>query len=62
MASDMLARSMNTRETAEYLGMAEITLKRWRLVGEGPDYFRIGGRKIRYWKSAVDKWLHTKSE
>jgi len=53
---------MNTRETAEYLGMAEITLKRWRLVGEGPDYFRIGGRKIRYWKSAVDKWLHTKSE
>lgn len=57
MDSDMLKRSMNTVETAEYLGMAEITLKRWRGIGEGPDYFRVGLHKIRYWKVEVDKWL-----
>jgi len=62
MESELLQRSMTTKQTAEYLGMSEVTLKRWRGIGEGPDYFKLGRRKIRYDQEVVDKWLTSREE
>ncbi len=35
------------QETADYLGVSEKTLERWRWGGEGPAYVKAG-RRVRY--------------
>lgn len=44
------------RQLAEALGIAERTLKDWVRLGKIP-YTRIGGKAIRFKKSAVAAWL-----
>ena len=34
-------------EVAEYLNLSVSTIRRWRLIGKGPRWFRIGG-SVRY--------------
>jgi hypothetical protein len=41
---------------AEYIGDHPRTLANKRSRGEGPDYVKIG-RKVRYQKSALDRYL-----
>jgi predicted DNA-binding transcriptional regulator AlpA len=52
---------MNTLETtakvAERLRVTTRTLARWREVGCGPRYVRIGQHKIGYPADEVDRWL-----
>jgi len=43
-----LERALSTRQVAELLGAAEITLAQWRARGEGPRFFKIGKRHVRY--------------
>lgn len=47
----------DTNQLAEMLGMAPITLQRWRAEGTGPDWIRIGARAVRYPAEAVEQWL-----
>jgi hypothetical protein len=37
--------------------LAEVTLRRWRAQGIGPDYVLMGGRFPYYRKSALDRYL-----
>ena len=42
-------RRVPTHEASRILGVAIATLKKWRLVGKGPRFYRIGGgRAVRY--------------
>uniref|UniRef100_UPI003D0CA2F1 helix-turn-helix transcriptional regulator n=1 Tax=Methylocystis sp. TaxID=1911079 RepID=UPI003D0CA2F1 len=41
---------------AEYVGKSVPTLARWRALGDGPDYVKIG-RAIKYRKSARDRFI-----
>lgn len=41
---------------AEYLTKSVPTLARWRNLGEGPAYVKIG-RAIKYRKSALDRFI-----
>ena len=50
---------MDTKELATYLGISIATVKRWRKLGIGPQYRRIGPKKIMYDKLDVDEWLDT---
>ena len=43
-----LERALNTRQMCELLGIAPITAAQWRARGEGPRFFRVGKRQIRY--------------
>ncbi|HEY1555816.1 MAG TPA: helix-turn-helix domain-containing protein [Kofleriaceae bacterium] len=43
-----LERALSTREVAKLLGLAPITLQQLRARGQGPAYFRVGRRSIRY--------------
>lgn len=43
-------------QVAEYLGVDEKTLERWRRLGEGPPYIRAG-RQVRYKPEDVEAWV-----
>jgi hypothetical protein len=40
--------AVDTATTGLILGVASITLAQWRARGEGPRFFRIGSRAVRY--------------
>ena len=42
----MQSTNLDTRKAAEYLGVAPITLKKYRLHAKGPAYVKIGARVI----------------
>lgn len=44
------------QQLAAALGLAERTLRDWVRLGKIP-YTRLGGRAVRFRKSAVDAWL-----
>ena len=46
----------STPEAAVYLGNSARTLARWRSLGLGPSYIRVGG-KVRYLRRDLDEWL-----
>lgn len=54
-------RAVTTRQAGEILGIAEITLSQWRARGEGPRYFRIGRRHIRYRLADVLAWRDSRT-
>ena len=46
---------LSVREAAEYLGLSPRTLDRYRVSGEGPVFYRFGGR-VRYRREDLDGW------
>jgi len=46
-----------TREAAQYLGLAKITLDIWRSKGLPPTYIKIGNRAIRYRREDLDAFI-----
>ena len=42
----MSTRHLNQRELAERLNISPRTLERWRWLGEGPPFLKIGGRVV----------------
>ena len=49
-------RRLRTPEAATYLGYAESTMEKKRLVGDGPPFIRLG-RLIVYDTRDLDIWL-----
>ncbi len=46
----------STSELAARLGLAEITLRKWRIYGTGPRFVRLGAT-IRYRAEDIDAWV-----
>ena len=46
-----------SREAAQYLGLAKITLDIWRSKGKPPAYIKIGNRAIRYRRQDLDDFI-----
>ncbi len=44
------------REAASYLGLAESTLNKWRCIGGGPEYLKMG-KSVRYRVADIHDWL-----
>jgi predicted DNA-binding transcriptional regulator AlpA len=44
------------REAAERLGLAVATLRRWRWVGRGPRFVKVGGA-VRYDPADIDAFI-----
>ena len=42
---------------AQLLGVKESTLRRWRHLGKGPAYVKVGTRAVRYAPSALDDFI-----
>lgn len=60
MSDGSLPPISDTRTLAKYLNLAEITLKKWRLGGVGPEWVRCG-RAVRYRAEDVESWLAAKT-
>jgi phage terminase Nu1 subunit (DNA packaging protein) len=54
-----LSNIITTKELASMLGISEATVRKWRHLGIGPRYIRLGkirGRAV-YSMAAVESWL-----
>ena len=54
--TDRLDELMTADELAGYLGLSLQTLYNWKLRGEGPPAYKVGGR-LRFRRSEVKAWL-----
>ena len=55
---------LTTEEFAEYALIHPVTAIKMRTAGTGPEYIRTGsgrGQGVRYRKSAVEKWLRSRT-
>ena len=49
-----------TDAAAELLKLSSSTLEKQRVAGTGPQFLRIGGRRVAYRRSDIDAWLETR--
>lgn len=47
---------LRTKQAAEYLGVAKVTLEAWRVRGGGPAFRKLG-KAVRYCQSDLDAFL-----
>lgn len=47
-------------ETADLLGVTELTLAEWRRHRQGPPYLKLGHRTVRYDRDALGAWLEAR--
>jgi len=49
---------IDSHEAARMLGLAEITLRMWRVYGnpDAPPFVRVGSRSVRYSPRALAEW------
>jgi predicted DNA-binding transcriptional regulator AlpA len=50
---------LNEREVANITGMSVASLRRWRLLGQGPRYIKIGAA-VRYKPGDLTAWLESR--
>ena len=48
---------LTTHQAAGILALQPATLKKWRVLGIGPKYLRVGPRAVRYRMSDLKKFL-----
>lgn len=48
---------LTTKEAANYLRLAKVTLERFRLTGSGPAFCKMGDKAVRYRPEDLDDWL-----
>jgi len=50
---------LSTPQAAELLGISRKTLEKWRLVGGGPAFRKVG-RLVRYTSDDLQNWLDSR--
>jgi len=51
---------LTTPEVALRLGVAEITLRKWRVYGTGPRFVRCGAN-VRYRTADIESWVFSRT-
>ena len=47
---------LNETQVSETLQVSLASLRRWRVLGQGPQYVKVGGL-VRYRPEAIDQWV-----
>jgi predicted DNA-binding transcriptional regulator AlpA len=55
-----LENLLTTPEVAGRLGVAEITLRKWRISGSGPRFIRCGAN-VRYRTADIESWVSSRT-
>ena len=53
-------RYINERKLAAMLNVRPATLRKWRMLGRGPEFRRIG-RSVRYQLKSIEAWIASRS-
>jgi len=48
---------LTARQAAEWLGLTEPTLRRWRCEGRGPRFVKLNGAAVRYTLSELEAYV-----
>jgi len=48
---------LTTDQAAAHLSLGRSTLEKWRCMGNGPKFIKLGLRRVGYHKSDLDEWL-----
>lgn len=56
MNSPDQAPYLDERQAGALLQMAPITLRKWRAIGSGPPYVKMG-HAVRYSRAALEAWI-----
>lgn len=49
---------MTSQQVAELLSLTDHTVRVWRTQGEGPKWFKVGTKAIRYHRADVEAWIN----
>lgn len=60
MASEQ-KKYLDEAATARLLGISRRTLQRYRLTGDGPNYVRLGVRRVAYAEGDVIAWVEART-
>jgi hypothetical protein len=52
-------RVLTEAEASQFLRCSQDLLKKWRIYGIGPQYFRLGGRAIRYRSDWLESYMQS---
>ena len=58
-ANNTLERLLNEHEVARITGLSVASVRRWRLLKQGPKYLKIGA-SVRYRPEHVAAWLQSR--
>lgn len=59
----VLSRSLlRPYEVADQLGVARDTLRKWRRLGAGPPWIKLGNNTVRYDPEGFDAWRRAREE
>jgi predicted DNA-binding transcriptional regulator AlpA len=50
-------KRFRTRDAARYVGLSASTLEKFRVMGRGPAYRKLGKKLVIYLRSDLDAWL-----
>jgi len=50
---------LNERRVANLICQSVRTVQKWRVIGYGPEYFKIG-RSVRYRRGEVEQWIESR--
>ena len=53
-------RVLRQHDAAAYSGLAESTLEKYRLIGGGPVFIRLGARAVGYAVDDLDAWIDSR--
>lgn len=53
-------KGISAREAAKILGKSNFTLEKWRQVGKGPKFTRIGGT-VRYFLKDLEEYVQART-
>lgn len=54
---NQLTQLLNEHAIAELLGVSVATVRRWRLLKQGPKYIRVGAASVRYRQEDVRAYI-----
>jgi predicted DNA-binding transcriptional regulator AlpA len=59
IANNIVEKLLNEHDVARITGLSVASVRRWRLLKQGPRYLKIGAA-VRYKAEDIAKWLETR--
>jgi hypothetical protein len=57
LSMDVQSAAMDSKAAGIYVGLSEVSMKKFRCLGGGPIFLKLGRRSVRYLREDLDRWL-----